>query len=60
MLLMYLRGVSDDRGVGRSRKNLLVEEGLKDDDLIPRLDEGHEGTQHPCQTESIICLIIAR
>jgi hypothetical protein len=26
--------------------NLLVEKGLEDDDLITRLDERHESTQH--------------
>jgi hypothetical protein len=29
-----------------SASHVLVEEGLKDDDLVARFDKGHKGTQH--------------
>ncbi len=55
MLLMYLHRAQPSAsgylgpGVGiqsRVLRSLLVEEGLEDDDFVPRLDEGHEGTEH--------------
>lgn len=50
MLLMYLQLTStvwfEIRITTRMSGYSLVEEGLEDDDLITRLDERHESTQH--------------
>lgn len=47
MLLIYLLNSLVDDILGGlnwgSRVDLLIEEGLEDDNLVTRLDEGHEG-----------------
>lgn len=44
-----VHGHVDDLAAGHlDVADILVEKGLKDDDLIPGLDEGHEGAQHAC------------
>lgn len=34
--------------------DVLVEEWLEDDDLVPGLDKGHEGAQHPCWSQQLL------
>lgn len=52
MLLMYLpifvltRSCQSPAGFA---VDVLVEEGLKDNDVVSRLDKGHESTQHACK-----------
>jgi hypothetical protein len=46
MLLMYLARVSVNAPVESHDACLLVEERLKHNDLVARLDEGHESAQH--------------
>lgn len=42
---MYL-GACQSENTKVTRRNLLVEEWLKDDDLVTGLNEAHESTQH--------------
>lgn len=42
-----MHGHVDDLAAGHlDVADVLVEEGLKDNDLVARLDEGHEGAEH--------------
>lgn len=46
-LLGRVHGHVDDFAAGHlDVADVLVEEGLKDNDLVARLDEGHEGAEH--------------